>query len=153
MTVSEPSNLLAPGICAMLSLVFQANGYAGGHISLFPPKGKVEVYDDDTTALANTLRDAAKCLDLLYIILPAKDHPLYPQIKRLCDVQYGLQTICNVGSKLVARSTQTEDQYARSLDQYLRNVALKFNLKLGATNQTVENLRSSIIQRGQDHGS
>jgi hypothetical protein len=30
---------------------------------------------------------------------------------------------------------------------------LKFNLKLGATNQTVENLRSGIIQRGQDHGS
>ncbi|KAB8223806.1 ribonuclease H-like domain-containing protein [Aspergillus novoparasiticus] len=111
-----------------------------------PLPGKiVRVDTDDTADLDNTLRGAANSLDLLYIILPDKDSRWYPVIKRLCDVEYGLQTICSVAPKLVAKKGQTMDQYGKSLDQYMRNVAMKFNLKLGGTNHVVDNLRLSII--------
>ncbi|KOC07290.1 piwil3 protein [Aspergillus flavus AF70] len=111
-----------------------------------PFPGKiVRVDKDDTADLDNTLRGAANSLDLLYIVLPKKDSRWYPVIKRLCDVEYGLQTICSVGPKLVAKKGQTMEQYDKSLDQYMRNVAMKFNLKLGGTNHVVDNLRLSII--------
>ncbi|KAE8337201.1 hypothetical protein BDV24DRAFT_177835 [Aspergillus arachidicola] len=100
-----------------------------------PLPGKIVGVDtDDTADLDNTLRGAANSLNLLYIILPDKDSRWYPVIKRLCDVEYGLQTICSVAPKLVAKRGQTMDQYGKSLDQYMRNVAMKFNLKLGGTN-------------------
>ncbi|KAE8331180.1 ribonuclease H-like domain-containing protein [Aspergillus sergii] len=111
-----------------------------------PLPGKiVRVDTDDTADLVNTLRGAANSLDLLYIILPDKDSRWYPVIKRLCDVEYGLQTICSVAPKLVAKKGQTMDQYGGSLEQYMRNVAMKFNLKLGGTNHVVDNLRLSIL--------
>ncbi|OGM39414.1 putative piwil3 protein [Aspergillus bombycis] len=111
-----------------------------------PLIGKIIKVDKDKTKdLDNVLQRAAENLDLLYIILPEKDSRWYPVIKRLCDVEYGLQTICSVGSKLVAKKGQTRDQYDKALDQYMRNVAMKFNLKLGGTNHAVDDLRSSII--------
>ncbi|KJK66451.1 Piwiago-like protein [Aspergillus parasiticus SU-1] len=111
-----------------------------------PLPGKiVRVDKDDTADLDNTLRGAANSLDLLYIILPDKDSRWYSVMKRLCDVQYGLQTICSVAPKLVAKKGQTMDQYGKSLDQYMRNLAMKFNLKLGWTNHVRDNLRLSII--------
>ncbi|RAQ46859.1 piwil3 protein [Aspergillus flavus] len=111
-----------------------------------PFPGKiVRVDKDDTADLDNTLRGAANSLDLLYIVLPKKDSRWYLVIKRLCDVEYGLQTICSVGPKLVAKKGQTMEQYDKSLDQYMRNVPMKFNLKLGGTNHVVDNLRLSII--------
>ncbi|PIG89651.1 hypothetical protein AARAC_011813 [Aspergillus arachidicola] len=113
-----------------------------------PLPGKIVGVDtDDTADLDNTLRGAANSLNLLYIILPDKDSRWYPVIKRLCDVEYGLQTICSVAPKLVAKRGQTMDQYGKSLDQYMRNVAMKFNLKLGGTNHVVDNLRLSIIRK------
>ncbi|KAE8147341.1 ribonuclease H-like domain-containing protein [Aspergillus avenaceus] len=99
---------------------------------------RVQVSNGDITNLDTTLKLAANNLDLLYIILPAKDSPIYPKIKRLCDVGYGLLTVCSVGPKLSAENGR---------DQYMRNLALKFNLKLGGTNQVVD-FRSSII--GED---
>ncbi|KAB8255857.1 ribonuclease H-like domain-containing protein [Aspergillus pseudonomiae] len=111
-----------------------------------PLIGKIVRVDKDKTKdLDDVLKRAAGIFDLLYIILPEKDSRWYPVIKRLCDVEYGLQTICSVGSKLVAKKGQMHDQYGKALDQYLRNVAMKFNLKLGGTNHAVDNLRSSII--------
>ncbi|KAE8318374.1 hypothetical protein BDV41DRAFT_590148 [Aspergillus transmontanensis] len=111
-----------------------------------PLPGKiVRVDKDDTADLDNTLRGAANSLDRLYIILPDKDSRWYSVMKRLCDVQYGLQTICSVAPKLVAKKGQMMDQYGKSLDQYMRNLAMKFNLKLGGTNHVRDNLRLSII--------
>ncbi|KAE8415429.1 ribonuclease H-like domain-containing protein [Aspergillus pseudocaelatus] len=100
---------------------------------------------DDTADLENRLKGAADKLDLLYIIFPVKDSRWYPGIKRLCEVEYGLQTICSVGPRLVAKEGQLVDQYDKAFDQYMRNVAMKFNLKLGGTNHVVDNLRLSII--------
>ncbi|CAN9164259.1 unnamed protein product [Alternaria alternata] len=57
------------------------------------------------------------------------------RIKTLSDKDYGLHTICSVGSKL------WKD---RGRDQYIANVALKFNLKLGGINQIVEKRTWSV---------
>ncbi|KAK6812167.1 hypothetical protein RU639_012045 [Aspergillus parasiticus] len=109
------------------------------------PEKIVRVDKDDTADLDNTLRGAANSLDRLYIILPDKDSRWYSVMKRLCDVQYRLQTICGVAPKLVAKKGQTMDQYGKSLGQYMRNLAMIFNLKLGGTNHVRDNLRLSII--------
>lgn len=111
-----------------------------GVVANQPLNGKrISVRDTDDPELEKTIRLAVKSLDLLFIILPTKDHPLWPRIKQLGDIKYGLPTICSVGSKLAQE---------RGQDQYFKNEALKFNLKLGGVNQTVENISNSIV--GQD---
>ncbi|KAI0871010.1 ribonuclease H-like domain-containing protein [Hypoxylon argillaceum] len=64
---------------------------------------------------------------LLIVILPAGPIPLYNRVKYLGDVKYGIHTICAIGSK-----------FERGDDQYLRNIALKVNLKIGGDNHLVE---------------
>ncbi|KAL1595006.1 hypothetical protein SLS59_008557 [Nothophoma quercina] len=76
-------------------------------------------------ALSPFLQRAAKALSLLFIILPEVSSSLYKRIKTLADKSYGIHTICSVGSKLAKD---------RGRDQYIANVALKCNLKLGGIN-------------------
>ena len=86
------------------------------------------------------MQRAARALDLLFIILPGENTPLYKHIKALADKYYGIHTICSVGSKLAKD---------RGRDQYMANVALKFNLKLGGINQIVENKNLGIIDQNK----
>ncbi|UKZ70852.1 uncharacterized protein TrAtP1_011821 [Trichoderma atroviride] len=79
---------------------------------------------------------AASALQLLFIILPHTPIPLYNRIKLLGDVKYGIHTICSVGAKIAKPNGQ---------DQYLRNLALKFNLKLGGNNHVVDPSRLGFI--------
>ncbi|EED16273.1 eukaryotic translation initiation factor 2C, putative [Talaromyces stipitatus ATCC 10500] len=58
----------------------------------------------------------------------------------LADKDFGIHTICSVGSKLVKD---------RGRDQYMANVALKFNLKLGGINQIVENRNLGIVDENK----
>lgn len=110
---------------------------ATGVLADKPASGRrIVVHGIDDPGLDNTLKLAAGNLDLLFIILPTANHELYPHVKRLGDVQYGIHTICCVGEKLAQPQRR---------DQYLKNLALKFNLKLGGTNQIVEGLHRSII--------
>ncbi|KAL5610456.1 hypothetical protein FOBRF1_006573 [Fusarium oxysporum] len=63
---------------------------------------------------------------------------LYNRIKTIADKNYGIHTICSVGSKLAKD---------RGREPYMANVALKFNLKLGGINQIVENKNLGIIDQ------
>ncbi|KAH8758030.1 ribonuclease H-like domain-containing protein [Diaporthe sp. PMI_573] len=58
----------------------------------------------------------------------------------LAGKDYGIHTICSVGSKLVKD---------RGRDQYMANVALKFNLKLGGINQIVGNMNLGIVDQNK----
>ncbi|KAI5925020.1 ribonuclease H-like domain-containing protein [Camillea tinctor] len=100
-----------------------------------PPK-IVELRGDGTEdpELEKQLAGAASKLQLLLVILPTGPIPVYNRIKQLCDVKYGIHTICSVGSKI-----------AKCQDQYLRNEALKVNLKLGGNNQAVNATNLSVI--------
>lgn len=89
---------------------------------------------EDPELEARFKKAAVHNVSLLFVILPAGPTPLYNRIKQLGDVKYGIHTICSVGSKIVKAS-----------DQYLRNVALKVNLKLGGDNHLVQRENLGLI--------
>lgn len=69
-------------------------------------------------------------LNWLFIVLPRRMPALiYNSIKRFGDLHYGIATICVDGNKL---STQEDPA------QYLANISMKLNLKLGGDNQYVK---------------
>jgi eukaryotic translation initiation factor 2C len=101
---------------------------------------RLQLQHPDDPALGPFLKRAAGALSLLFIILPEASIPLYKRIKTLADKDYGIHTICSVGSKLAKD---------RGREQYIANVALKFNLKLGGINQIVENRNLGIIDQNK----
>ncbi|PHH91012.1 hypothetical protein CDD83_1947 [Cordyceps sp. RAO-2017] len=103
------------------------------------PLERVQLNGTDDPALEAVFQRAASALQLLFVILPATPIPLYYRIKQLGDVKYGVHTICSFGAKLARPQGQ---------DQYFRNEALKFNLKLGGSNHFVEQSRLGFI--GED---
>ncbi|KAL6691521.1 Piwi domain-containing protein [Trichoderma pleuroticola] len=93
------------------------------------PFQRLQLRDNDDPELEALMKRAASSLQLLFVILPATPIPLYNRVKYLGDVKYGIHTVCSVGTKIANPKGQ---------DQYLRNLALKFNLKLGGNNHLVE---------------
>src|SRR4051812_21586292 len=82
------------------------------------------------------LKAASIQLDLLFIVLPDSNIPVYNRIKHYGDVKYGFLTICSVGHNLAKE---------RGQGQYFNNMALKFNLKLGGNNHLVDKSRLGIV--------
>lgn len=101
---------------------------------------RVALNGTDDPQLEDFIKRAASALQLLFIIVPETPIPLYNRIKQLGDVKYGIHTICSVGSKLAKPQGQ---------DQYFRNVALKFNLKLGGSNQQIDPARLGLVAEGK----
>jgi eukaryotic translation initiation factor 2C len=79
---------------------------------------------------------------MMLVILPYADTAIYNQVKCLGDVKKGLHTICVVATKF---AKQTHDNNA----QYFANVALKFNLKLGGVNQTLDAAKIGVLGEGK----
>ncbi|RYP01251.1 hypothetical protein DL764_006254 [Monosporascus ibericus] len=75
---------------------------------------------------------------LIFTILPSSNSPYYNIVKRLGDVQHGVTTICMDVKKLKA---------AKGRDQYLRNISMKVNLKLGGNNHLVEPARLALLNQ------
>ena len=71
----------------------------------------------------------------LFIIFPGDNVLEYHRIKQYADVKHGIHTICSFDEKLAKE---------RGQDQYFRNVALEFTLKLGGINQLIANSRLGI---------
>ncbi|KAM3560252.1 hypothetical protein ARSEF4850_003732 [Beauveria asiatica] len=94
----------------------------------------------DDAALGTVLQKAANALKLLIIILPDANTSLYKHIKSLADKTYGIHTVCCVGPKLAK---------AHGRDQYIANVALKLNLKLGGVNQIMSDRQLGIIEQNK----
>ncbi|TCD66063.1 hypothetical protein EIP91_001871 [Steccherinum ochraceum] len=67
----------------------------------------------------------------ILVLLSGMDDYIYPGIKRMCDVELGLQTV----SMLMAKARNDD---ANKQDQYFSNVALKVNVKLGGTNHVLD---------------
>jgi eukaryotic translation initiation factor 2C len=81
---------------------------------------------------------AAKGYQLVFVVLPTDNTIAYDYIKTSADTKHGIHTICSVSSKL-----------AKNQNQYFNNVALKFNLKLGGTNQIIKDYRLGVINEGK----
>lgn len=107
-------------------------------VAASPPQAarKIQLNGTDDRPLENFMMQASANLQLLLIILPTGSMPLYSRIKQLGDVKYGIHTVCAVGSKIAKE---------RGQDQYFRNVALKFNLKLGGSNHLVDSRDLGLI--------
>ena len=69
-----------------------------------------------------------KGISFILVLLQKKDDYIYPGIKRLCAVKFGVRSQC-----LLLEKALTE----RGQDQYLSNVALKVNTKLGGINHRI----------------
>ncbi|KAL5983192.1 argonaute 1B [Asimina triloba] len=80
------------------------------------------------------LRPKGKELDLLIVILPENNGPLYGDLKRICDTELGVVSQCCL-SKHVFKMAK----------QYLANVALKINVKVGGRNTVLVDALSRRI--------
>ncbi|RDW94415.1 QDE2 protein [Coleophoma crateriformis] len=74
------------------------------------------------------------------VILPYNETAIYNSIKTAADTGSGIHTICVVGSKFGKEQGQP---------QYFGNISLKFNLKAGGINQTVDPKKLGIISEGK----
>lgn len=72
---------------------------------------------------------------LVLVIMPESAATVvYNRIKYVCDVKEGILNVCVIDSK-----------FSRANDQYLANVGLKFNLKLGGRNQLLDPSKLGFI--------
>lgn len=99
----------------------------------------VSLKGPDDPVLDKRIEDAAGKMRLLFVVLPATQMPLYNQLKYLADVKHGIHTICSVRSKITGKGQ----------DQYLRNEALKANLKLGGQNHSVQSEGLKLIDQNK----
>lgn len=70
-----------------------------------------------------------KNVSFVLVLLQTQEDFLYPAIKHLCAVKFGVHSQC-----LALRTALEED----GREQYLANVALKLNIKLGGINHLLE---------------
>ncbi|XP_043807969.1 protein argonaute 1B isoform X2 [Manihot esculenta] len=119
---------VARGFCYELAQMCHISGMAFNPEPVLPPiSGRPEQvekvlktrYHDAMTKL----QPQGKELDLLIVILPDNNGSLYGDLKRICETDLGLVSQCCL-TKHVFRMSK----------QYLANVALKINVKVGGRN-------------------
>lgn len=76
----------------------------------------------------------------LLVVLPYQDTPLYNFVKTAGDVKYGISTVCVIANKFMKDARQ---------DQFFGNVSLKFNLKAGGINQTIDASKLGVVGEGK----
>ncbi|KAJ8091756.1 hypothetical protein PM082_020991 [Marasmius tenuissimus] len=91
------------------------------------------------TIIRNTLADEIKKArasnapkpDFILVLLANTDNFIYPAIKKICDSELGINT-------LHLQLEKAMNPVANKRDQYLSNVALKVNTKLGGVNHQLD---------------
>ncbi|GAD99066.1 RNA interference and gene silencing protein [Paecilomyces variotii No. 5] len=73
---------------------------------------------------------------LLLVVLPDATTSVYNRVKYACDVKHGLLNVCVIANK-----------FAENKTPYFANVALKFNLKLGGSNQSLDNSKLGLLSQ------
>ena len=76
----------------------------------------------------------------ILFVLPSSDAAIYNSIKTLGDTVFGFHTVCVVADKFMKPARQ---------EQYFGNVSLKFNLKAGGINHTLEPSKLGIVGQGK----
>ncbi|KAL8782395.1 MAG: hypothetical protein Q9213_005398 [Squamulea squamosa] len=101
-----------------------------------PTGGRIAIDSPNDPKLEKTIREIKTQVCL--ILLPGNDKALYDRIKYIADIKVGLHTVCVV-----------EEKFANPRPDYMANVALKFNLKLGGNNQKVDYAKLDLLWEGQ----
>ena len=107
------------------------------------PPTTLTLRNSDDEALKATMKTLSETLHLLIVVIPDEDASLYNQIKKAGDIHAGIHTICVVGWKIGKRKGSEFDL------QYLANVALKFNLKMGGKNHRVVSSGLELIEENK----
>ncbi|XXG39243.1 hypothetical protein AAC387_Pa01g0254 [Persea americana] len=119
---------LATGFCTELAHMCKISGVAFAPIPILPPYNSRP--DHVERALKTRYQDAmtilqpqGKELDLLIVILPDNNGSLYGDLKRICETELGIVSQCCLTKHVFKMNPQ-----------YLANVALKINVKVGGRN-------------------
>ncbi|KAJ8490512.1 hypothetical protein OPV22_012233 [Ensete ventricosum] len=130
---------VARGFCYELAQMCQISGMEFAREPVLPPLSARP--DQVERALKARYHDAmsilqpqGKELDLLIVILPDNNGSLYGDLKRICETDLGLVSQCCL-TKHVFRMSK----------QYLANVALKINVKVGGRNTVLMDALSRRI--------
>jgi eukaryotic translation initiation factor 2C len=73
-------------------------------------------------------------------VLPYNDPGIYNSIKTVADTKHGIHTVCVIAQKFLKEQRQ---------DQYFGNISLKFNLKAGGINHTLDPAKLGIVGQGK----
>ena len=74
--------------------------------------------------------------NLILVILPEREMAsVYNRVKSVCDIKEGILNVCVVDKK-----------FSKANDQYFTNVGLKFNLKLGGRNHSLDPTKLGILR-------
>ncbi|AQK79575.1 argonaute1a, partial [Zea mays] len=119
----------ARSFCHDLALMCQVSGMDFALEPVLPPvyarpehveRALKRLYQD----AMSILRPQGRELDLLMVILPDNNGSLYGDLKRICETDLGLVSQCCL----------TKHVFKANKHQYLANVALKINVKVGGRN-------------------
>ncbi|XP_072956096.1 protein argonaute 1B-like [Typha angustifolia] len=118
----------ARGFCHELAVMCQVSGMDFALDPVLPPlTARPEHVERALKAryhdAMNVLKPQGKELDLLIVILPDNNGSLYGDLKRICETDLGLVSQCCLTKHVFKMSKQ-----------YLANVALKINVKVGGRN-------------------
>jgi eukaryotic translation initiation factor 2C len=138
---SVPDNV-AKGFCYELAQMCTISGMAFNLQPVQPPfKGRPDQVERVLKAqyhAALTQINRAE-LDLLVVILPDNNGSLYGDLKRICETELGIVSQCCLTKHVFKMSKQ-----------YLANVALKINVKVGGRNTVLVDALSRRIPRVSD---
>jgi len=120
---------------------------ASGFITSVPPP-TVLLRDGDELTNDKVIKDIFRKMHLapanrpnfVLCVLPYPDVAVYNSIKSVADTKAGIHTVCVVAQKFLKEQRQ---------DQYFGNVSLKFNLKAGGINQTLDAPKMGIVGEGK----
>lgn len=123
------------------------SGINAGSFIQQPPPPTIHLTDGEDRANDNEIKRIFRLMydnktrpRFVLVILPYNDTAIYNSIKTVADTKAGIHTVCVVGSKFMKKERQ---------EQYFGNVSLKFNLKAGGINQTVDPSKLGIISEGK----
>ena len=121
---------------------------SGGFIQQ-PPPPTINLLDGDEGSNDRAIKDIFRRMfgitgpnkpRFVLCVLPYADVAIYNSIKTVADTKAGIHTVCVVNNKFMKEQRQ---------EQYFGNISLKFNLKAGGINQTVDPAKLGIISEGK----
>lgn len=121
----------------VVDLVFKLRTTLSEHAITVPHRSKDQIRKDIITItevdgferLSQKLTDKKLPQDVTYLfILPSKDSKVYAAVKKMMDCYLGVKTVCCVAEKVNKKARD-----GKGFDQYLSNLALKFNFKNSGT--------------------
>ena len=99
-------------------------------------------WEEIDNQLEKVLSSIAQCqVKALLVILDREDTYVYSRIKFLADLKYGIHTVHAVGTKMLKKGPVPAPQY-------IANLALKFNLKLGGINHYTNSESLGFLKDG-----